>query len=290
MKEKVDKIGVIILAIGLIIIFLVMAIYPAGVKGAGTLEIVGTIIATVGVYIIVKDFKGGKKFFITLGFLAICLALVFVIDLIDTQKNNHPPRFAIAIETLEDMIVYKTPFYDVYRINKDTQNEYYIVDQKKEYTPETIPTSEFNRVKTGIDKIINYHDKYVGNNVNDGNLIAHLPLSEYGYTFEIDSVNYGLIINYKTAWEGLDNDELYMKKALIYNTVSTFALIENVKYLKINFTDKTFEIQRDKIENTYPNYRKIVIDKEIIRDNFNKYVEDMVKDEEFVQNVYKSIY
>lgn len=237
---------------------------------------------------IAKKHERSKRLLFTYGFFAIFVVLVFVIDFADIQKNNHPPRFIKSKETLENMIIYKTPFYDVYRINPNTQNEYYIVDQKEEFTKNTIPTSEFNRVKSGIDKIINYRDQYVGNNSNDGNLISHLPLSEYGYTFEIDSKNFGLTINYKTDWN--INEELYMKKSLLYNSVSIFGLIQNVQYVKFNFGETNYTVDRQKLEETYPNYGEVVKDKVINKDNFNKYVEDMMKDDEFVVNTFNSIF
>ncbi len=53
----------------------------------------------------------------------------------------------------------------------------------------------FRETEDNTKNIIKYKNKYVGDS-NDGNLINALSLSEYGYTFEIDSENLGLIINY----------------------------------------------------------------------------------------------
>lgn len=237
---------------------------------------------------IVKNYERNIRLLYTYGFLVIFVVLVFIADFVDIQNNNHPPRFTTEIETAADMMIYKTPFYKVYRINPNTNTEYYIVDQKEEFTKDTIPTSPFNRVKSGIDKIINYSNKYVGNNSNDGNLISHLPLSEYGYTFEIDSKNFGLTINYKTDINSID--ELYLKKSLIYNSVSIFALIQNVEYLKFNFGETSYNIDRQKIKETYPNYQEIVKENDINKDNFNKYLEEMMKDDKFVVKTFNIIF
>ena len=70
---------------------------------------------------------------------------------------------------------------------RSSLNEYYIIDTKHKYTDETIPVSPFNREKAGINNIIKYKNKYLGNNSNTGNLINNLPLSEYGYVFKINS-------------------------------------------------------------------------------------------------------
>ena len=115
-----------------------------------------------------------------------------------------------------NMIIYRAPNYNVYRINFDTKNEYYIIDTKKEYTKETVPNTPFNRDKSGIDAISKYKNKYVGNNSNDGNLISSLPLSEYCYVFEIDSKNLGLTIDYHiTDWYISEN--YYLEKSLLYD-------------------------------------------------------------------------
>ena len=237
---------------------------------------------------IVRKYERNKRLLFSYGFFAIFVVLVFVIDFVDIQNNNHPPRFVKSIETMENMIVYKTPFYKVYRINPNTNTEYYIIDQKEEFTKDTIPTSTLNRVKSGIDKIINYRDRYVGNNTNDGNLIAHLPLSEYGYTFEIDSKNFGLTINYQSDINNID--ELYLKKSLLYNSVSTFALIQNVEYLKFNFGKISYNVNRQKIEETYPNYAEVVKDNVINKENFNKYIEDMMKDDKFIDETFNNLF
>ena len=93
--------------------------------------------------------------------------------------------------------------------------------QKGEYTENTVPVSPFNRDKSGIDNISKYQNKYIGNNSNIGNLINNLPLSKYGYVFEIDSNNLGLTIDYHiTDW--YISDEFYVQKSLIYNSVSIF--------------------------------------------------------------------
>lgn len=293
--EKTEKsietfkiIGIVLIIIGIIFTVAIIVLYPSENKWAGELTLIGAIITTVGVYMLVKKYEKNKRLLFSYGFLAIFTLLIFVTDFVDIQNNNHPPRFVKSKEVLENMIVYKTPFYDVYRINPNTQNEYYIVDQKGEYTKETIPTSEFNRIKSGIDKIINYKDKYVGNNTNDGNLISHLPLSEYGYTFEIDSKNLGLSIDYKT--ESNKIDELYLKKSLLYNSVSIFALIENAQFINFNFEERDYAVTREKIQETYPNYAEVVKNNELDKNNFNKYIEDMMKDDDFVVKEFSNIF
>src|SRR5699024_8594257 len=120
--------------------------------------------------------------------------------------------YLIATEFRESKIIeYKSLFCNVYRINTDTLNEYYIIDSKKEYTIDTIQTSPFNKTKSGIDNIVKYKNKYVGNNSNVGNLLYDLPLSEYGLVFEIDSNDLGITVDYNTT-DWYINDNLYIEK------------------------------------------------------------------------------
>ena len=179
-------------------------------------------------------------------------------------------------------------WYNVYRINKDTGNEYYIIDTKKIYTEDTVPITPFNRDKSGIDNIIKYKNKYVANNSNTGNLINSLPLSEYGYVFEIDSVNLELIIDDNiTDW--YINENHYLNKALLYNSVSIFSLIDNVDKITFNFSGKSYQIYRKQIEKLYPNYSDIVSN-EINKNNFNKYLENKMNNNDFVEDMFYKLF
>ena len=154
------------------------------------------------------------------------------------------------------------------------------MDKNNKYTIDTIPIMPFNRDKSGIDNIIKYKNKYIGNNVNDGNLISSLPLSEYGYTFEIDTNNLGLIINYSiTDW--YINENYYLEKSIVYNSVAIFILIDNVDYIKYNFSGKSFEVKRDNVEKNFPNYNDIIKDG-INKDLFNMYLEEKISDISFI--------
>lgn len=288
LKKEIDKIGLGIIILGIVFMLSILAFVPTESKFAGILSITGVIIATVGVIKLTKKYQGTKGFLIKFGFFALCITLVFVIDFIDTSNANKLPRFAISIETITDMMIYKTPFYNVYRINPNKASEYYIVDQDGKYTKETVPVYPFNEPKAGIDKIINYKYQYVGDNSNDGNLIAHLPLSEGGYTFEIDSINFGLIVNYKADVSKID--KLYLKQSLLYNSVSIITLIGNIKYVKFNIGDTTYSVEKEKMEETYPNYIDFIKDRNLNIENFKKYVEDKMKDEEFVEETFEKIF
>lgn len=228
------------------------------------------------------------KWILTLGVTVLCLGLLLFFDYLNVIENKSVPRFRLSVTyTSEDVMEYDALFYKVFRINHDTPNEYYIVDNSKKYNVSTVPKSPFNRNVSGIDNLIKYKNKYLGNNSNTGNLINSLPLANYGYAFEIDGTN--LIINYyMTDW--YYNDNLYVNKALIYNSVSLFSLIDNLDNITYNFSGSSYCVNRNNIVDNYPNYFKILNNDEINKNTFNKYVENMMNDDSFIENNFSEIF
>lgn len=152
---------------------------------------------------------------------------------------------------------------------------------------DTVPTSPFNQDISAIEHLIQYQSKYVGDNSNTRQLIGALPLSEYGFVFEIDSENCGVTIDYRfTDW--CDNENLYMERALVYNSVSVFALIENLEYITFNFNENSYSVTREVIEKNYPNSKDIFVDNSLDTGKFRQYVEQKMNDRLFVSNVFKA--
>lgn len=283
-KEKNNLISIITIIFGILIIIISFTLFASESSFGSIYSIIGLIISLVGVSKFTKKFSYFKRLTINIGYFIIVFMLLILIDYLSVINLHQAPRFSYIKESGENLIVYKTLFYNVYRVNRDTINEYYIVDTLKKYNEDMIPISPFNRDKSGIDNIIKYKNKYIGNNSNIGNLISNLPLSEYGYVFEIDSVNLSLTINYQvTDW--YINENNYLEKSLLYNAVTMFILIDNLEEITFNFSGNSFVITKDEVKEKYPNYCDI-LDKEIDKNNFNKYVEDKMNDDEFVTNVF----
>ena len=73
----------------------------------------------------------------------------------------------------------------------------------------------------------------------------NLPLSNYGKTFQLeyDNNKNQVVINYHiTDW--YINDNLYLEKALVYNTVSIFSLIDNADSIMYQFPGKTYTVDK----------------------------------------------
>jgi len=288
-NNKKNLIGILLIIFGVFISFSAMSVFASESSWGSIYSVLGTIISLVGVSKLTRKLSYWKRLLFNYGYFILFVAMLFIIDYIGVITIHQAPRFSYNTITGNNMIIYNTPFYNVYRINRDTKNEYYIVDVEKKYTSETVPNVPFNREKSGIDNIIKFKNKYVGNNSNDGNLINNLPLSEYGYTFEIDSENLGLKINYHiTDWYIKDN--LYLQKSLIYNSISIFSLIDNVEYIEYQFTGNQYKVSRDTIETKYPSFYKIVHNNEVNKENFNEFLENKMNNNEFIQRIFTILF
>ncbi len=282
-----NYLGIVLLILGILISFTALTMFASESSWGGNYSIVGAIISLIGMSKLTKNYKYSKRLMICIIYFIFYIISLVVIDYISVVSLKQLPRFCTIKTGNEYVYECENPLYTVYRVNSNTQNEYVIIDTKKEYTLDTVPIVPFNRNKSGIDNIIKYKNKYVGNNSNDGNLIGSLPLSEYGYVFEIDSNNLGLIIDYHiTDW--YINENYYLEKSIIYNSVSIFSLIENVQYIQYNFSGKTYEVKRENVEQYFPNYKEIIKDG-VKKEAFNQYLEQKMLDLEFIELCFNKI-
>ena len=290
-ENEHKKISIILMILGAIISISALTIFDKESSWCSIYSIIGIIIFVIGLVRNLKKFKKIQKIGIGIVLFIGIFGIFYIADYLGVKTNNRPPIYNYEIETTfreTKEIAYYSLFYNVYRINADTTNEYYVIDERKEYNFDTMPITPFNRNKSGIDNILKYQNKYVGNNSNTGNLISNLPLSEYGYVFEIDSNNLGLTIDYHiTDW--YINDEMYVERALVYNSVSLFSLIDNLQYVTYNFTGNSYTIKREKVQEIYPNYSKIN-ENGINKDNFNIYLENKMNDDVFIKDIFNKLF
>lgn len=286
--EKNNFTGFLLVIFGIFCTITAMSIFPSDSSWGGFYAIFGGIISLLGVAKLTNKIGFWKRLLVCFAYFIIFIISLLVIDYIGVINIHQAPRFSYLKTYSDNMIEYKAPFYNVYRINYDTKNEYYIIDTENKYTSDTVPNVPFNREKSGIDNIIKHKNQYVGNNSNDGNLLNLLPLSEYGLVFEIDSEKLGLTVDYHiTDW--YINDDMYVEKALVYNSVSLFSLIDNLQYITFNFTGKSYTIEREKVKELYPNYTKIT-ENGVNKDNFNIYLESKITDDVFIKEIFNKLF
>lgn len=291
-QKQVDgqkrKVSYILMITGMLISFSAFMLFSPENSWISLYSITGILVFISGVFRELRTKSMSKKLAVSVVSFVIVLSLFYGIDFVSVTSFHRPPiyRYATVTEWEEPKVItYNSLFYDVYRVNPGTQNEYYVIDTQDEYDSDTLPVTPFNREKSGIDNIIKYKNKYIGNNSNTGNLLSDLPLSEYGFVFEIDSSNCGLTVDYHTtAW--YQNENQYISKALIYNSISIFLLIDNVNDITFNFSGESYRIEKTTVEEKYPNYSEVLLDGEIDKDRFNEYVEDKMNDDPFVEKIF----
>ena len=271
-KNEHKKISLFIIGIGIFTSLCAFTVFPSESSWSNIYSMIGLFLFIVGIFRELKFTSLLKKGLISTILFALLLGIFFIFDYVSVNQFKQPPIYRLTTTTVfsEDgnkMIEYQNPFYNVFRINADTPNEYYRIDDKKQYTINTVPTSPFNMDKSSFEQLQHYKSQYIGNNSNTSHLLNALPLSEYGYVFEIDSKGCGLIVDYHcTDW--YNNENLYIHKALVYNSVSLFKLIDNLEYITFNFSGSSYTITREHCP-------------------LNKNIEQKINDNEFISEMMK---
>lgn len=203
---------------------------------------------------------------------------------------GQSPQISLCeVSDSRPVVAYKTPFYTVYVVNDGARNAYQVVDTAHRYTIDTVPVSPFNRSVSGIEALLQYKSAYVGDNSNTGHLIGALPLAEDGFVFEIDPDAGALKVDYhRTAW--YDNDDAFVEKALIYNSVAVFLLIDNLDAFTANFSGDAVTTTRAQLEAAYPNYETLMKNGEIDTAAFDRLVEAKMNESDFVNEVYPLLF
>lgn len=271
-KDEHKKISLFIIGLGIFTSLCAFTVFPSESSWGSIYSMIGLFLFAVGIFRELKFTSLLKKGLVSTILFALLLGIFFIFDYVSVNQFKQPPIYRLTTTTVfsEDgnkMIEYQNPFYNVFHINADTPNEYYRIDNKKQYTINTVPTSPFNMDKSSFEQLQHYKSQYIGNNSNTSHLLNALPLSEYGYVFEIDSKGCGLIVDYHcTDW--YNNENLYIHKALVYNSVSLFKLIDNLEYISFIFSGSSYTITREHCP-------------------LNKNIEQKINDNEFISEMMK---
>lgn len=285
-KMKEQKISYLFLGIGILIILSGMNLFPKESIWSSVFSFLGCLVLMVGFFRIKSCWHQKKRMLSSFLFFLACISLLCGLDYINVVTNETAPRFFYHIEKKGNRILYQTPFYQVFCFNKDSVNEYYLVDTKKQYTLDTVLGMPFHQKKSGIENIIKYQSRYVGDNSNDANLIASLPLSEYGFVFQIEEKQ--LIIDYHTS-DWYQSENLYIQKSLLYNSVAIFTLIENVDTITYRFSGTSYIAEREVFQNRYPNFSTLKKQATLLKENFRKNVEQKMNDDDFVISAFADL-
>lgn len=129
LDKKYKRMGLFIFTIGFLIIITSIMLFPSESSWSTIYSLFGVIVATIGFSLVAKKLN----FRLRIAFLFILLTFMFLIDFANVKLNNKAPLFSLNTVTIDDTIFYDTPFYDVYRCNKNTKKENWHIEKNSEY-------------------------------------------------------------------------------------------------------------------------------------------------------------
>ena len=137
-SEKNNLIGIILITFGILLAITAMTIFPSESSWGSVYSVIGVIMSLVGVSKFTRKLNYAKRLLFNFGYFTIFLIVLFIIDYISVVNINQAPRFSTYKITYDTAIYYDTPFYDVIRCNKDTEDEYFKVMKNQSYDENNI--------------------------------------------------------------------------------------------------------------------------------------------------------
>lgn len=107
-------------------------------------------------------------------------------------------------------------------------------------------------------KVLAYENDYMGNNSNITNLFNNLPLSNHRDLVELDPDTLTFVVNYNTSGE---------EKVAIYNATVAFILIKNLEVIDMRFTDQSYVITRENVEEWFGDDFSSLNDPAVFKEN-----------------------
>lgn len=138
--KKVSKynqvISLIFIIFGLFISLSAIMIFPSESSWGSIYSVFGILIFMIGIYRITGGHKLYVRIFINVFVFILSLSVLLLTDYINVKLNNQAPMFRIKTVTIGNVIFYDTLFYDVYRCNFDSKDEYWDITNNRSYNDE----------------------------------------------------------------------------------------------------------------------------------------------------------
>lgn len=135
--KKLNKysqiLSLILIIFGLFISLSAIMIFPSESSWGSIYSIFGIIIFTTGISSITKGIKWYRRFLLIFAVFVSSIGILFMTDYLNVKLNEQAPRFRTKTVFVGDVIFYDTLFYDVYRCNFDTEEEYWQIEKNSKY-------------------------------------------------------------------------------------------------------------------------------------------------------------
>lgn len=134
-----------------------------------------------------------------------------------------------------------------------------------------------------LDSVMKYKHKYMGAAGNLINLFSQLPLGQLGKSFQLYPEQLTAEISYKEMVSVIGESEVH--KALLYNSLAAFALIDNLQAIHYRFDDASYKVTRSDIQQVFGANLSELLNKETWKTN----VQDRLKDDDFTEKSSKRV-
>lgn len=140
--KKLNKysqaISLILIIFGLFISLSAIMIFPSESSWGSIYSIFGIIVFTIGIALIIRKMKLGKRILLVSMIFIGALFILFLTDYINVKLHNQAPMFRTRTTFVGNVIYYDTPFYDVYRCNFDEKDEYWVISKNDNPTDDEL--------------------------------------------------------------------------------------------------------------------------------------------------------
>lgn len=122
------------MGVGILICIYSFTVFPSESSWGEIYSILSLLLAIVGVFRELKISSLLKRGLVSFCLFFVILGVFFAADYIGAAQFKRPPIYRYKTTTVfndNKLIEYQNLFYHVYRINADTPNEYYLIDNKK---------------------------------------------------------------------------------------------------------------------------------------------------------------
>ena len=135
-KDVHKKISAFIMGMGILICICSFTIFPSESSWGEVYSFIGLLLTVAGIFRELRFSSNWKKGLVSAGILILLLGVFFAADYIGVTQFKRPPIYKYKTTTVFDdtdnkLIEYRNLFYNVYRINADTPNEYYLIDSNR---------------------------------------------------------------------------------------------------------------------------------------------------------------
>lgn len=131
-NEKNKILGIVLLILGFLIVITAIGVFPSESNWSAFYSVFGSIIALIGFSTLIKKLKYTTRLIANFSFYILFIIFLFTLDFCNVKLNKAIPRFTLNTIVKDNTIIYETPFYNVYRVDVNTEKEeFHILNKNK---------------------------------------------------------------------------------------------------------------------------------------------------------------